>query len=283
MHNLNAATFSGGTFGTHTELPHYFCVRVKRENDMSKYYVYIHFRNDTKTPFYVGKGAVNRKNRDLQITKRSLRWKRIYDKAGRTSCRIQEFENEQDAFEYEKYLIKQIGREDLGLGPLINFTDGGEGASNPSEESRKKRGASSKKAQSTPEQKMQRSEQFKKLWADENYQAKMLAIRQSEKTKIKFSNASKKRWEQDGYREKVMAARNAVNKQRLENLRKTKSSNNHKIKMSSATASKWQCPEHRAMMIAAMNTPEAKANRSAAAKNRKTNSKLAVPYQISLF
>lgn len=40
---------------------------------------------------------------------------------------IKEFENEQEAFEYEKFLIKTIGRFDLGTGPLANKTDGGEG------------------------------------------------------------------------------------------------------------------------------------------------------------
>ena len=37
--------------------------------------------------------------------------------------------NEKEAFELEKYLIKNIGRYDLKKGPLCNFTDGGEGSS----------------------------------------------------------------------------------------------------------------------------------------------------------
>ncbi|PBN41644.1 hypothetical protein SxD43FB_20515 [Sphingobium sp. D43FB] len=36
-------------------------------------------------------------------------------------------------------LIAEIGRHDLRVGPLTNQTDGGEGASNPSEESRQRR------------------------------------------------------------------------------------------------------------------------------------------------
>lgn len=36
---------------------------------------------------------------------------------------------ESDAFDLETRLIKTIGRKDLGLGPLLNLTDGGEGES----------------------------------------------------------------------------------------------------------------------------------------------------------
>jgi hypothetical protein len=42
---------------------------------------------------------------------------------------IQYFENETDAFEAEKFLISFFGREDLGLGCLLNMTDGGDGQS----------------------------------------------------------------------------------------------------------------------------------------------------------
>ena len=42
------------------------------------------------------------------------------------------FENmsEAKAFDMESFIIKNIGREDLGLGPLCNLTDGGEGTVN---------------------------------------------------------------------------------------------------------------------------------------------------------
>ena len=36
---------------------------------------------------------------------------------------------EERAFELEKFFIKAIGREDLGAGPLVNLTDGGDGPS----------------------------------------------------------------------------------------------------------------------------------------------------------
>jgi hypothetical protein len=42
---------------------------------------------------------------------------------------IQDFESEADAFEAEKFLISYYGREDIGLGHLLNRADGGEGTS----------------------------------------------------------------------------------------------------------------------------------------------------------
>jgi hypothetical protein len=51
---------------------------------------------------------------------------------------IQEFPSEEDAFEAEKFLIAYYGRIDLGTGCLRNLTDGGEGTSNPDEETRRK-------------------------------------------------------------------------------------------------------------------------------------------------
>jgi hypothetical protein len=49
------------------------------------------------------------------------------------------FDDEADALALERLLIQTIGRHDLGTGPLTNQTDGGEGTSNPSEESRQRR------------------------------------------------------------------------------------------------------------------------------------------------
>ena len=46
--------------------------------------------------------------------------------------------DEEFAHLLEEELIAKFGRKDLGLGPLLNLTDGGEGRYNPSTEARKK-------------------------------------------------------------------------------------------------------------------------------------------------
>ncbi len=51
------------------------------------------------------------------------------------------FDAEESAHQREIELIRSIGRHNLGRGPLTNQTDGGEGVSNPSEESQKQRAA----------------------------------------------------------------------------------------------------------------------------------------------
>lgn len=89
------------------------------------YYVYLHIKLTDGTPFYVGKG----KDRRALSKKRSNWWKRVVNKYGYDIIFLEIKLTEQEATEREKYWIKRIGRKDLGLGPLVNMTDGGEGTS----------------------------------------------------------------------------------------------------------------------------------------------------------
>lgn len=98
------------------------------------YYVYLHIKADTGEPFYVGKGI---KSRASKIKDRSQFWNNIVSKHGFDIIKLEINLSEQEAFEREKYWIQRIGRRDLGLGPLVNLTDGGEGT-NKSEETIKK-------------------------------------------------------------------------------------------------------------------------------------------------
>jgi len=82
-------------------------------------------------PFYIGKGIGNRwKNLDG----RSDYFKRTINKIKENGLesivlKLKENINEYDSFVLESELINIIGRKELGKGPLLNFTDGGEGSS----------------------------------------------------------------------------------------------------------------------------------------------------------
>jgi hypothetical protein len=90
-------------------------------------------------PYYIGKGSGDRKSDHFKYAKRqrkkpSLKDKRTWDII-RDTYRdpmvsvISGNLLENDAFHKEIHLIKSIGRFDLGRGPLLNLTDGGDGGS----------------------------------------------------------------------------------------------------------------------------------------------------------
>lgn len=87
------------------------------------YYVYIHRRKTTGEVFYVGKG---KNQRAFDKHSRKLLWHRIVKKHGLIVEIIADGLQEWYALELERELIAYYGRFDLGLGSLVNFTDGGE-------------------------------------------------------------------------------------------------------------------------------------------------------------
>jgi hypothetical protein len=115
-------------------------------NAASSFYVYVLYKPDL-TPFYVGKGTGSRilnhesDARNTSLRSHKLNVIRAIHRAGRfVVYRLDAFfDQEKDALARERELITEIGRHDLGRGPLTNQTDGGEGTSNPSIESRERR------------------------------------------------------------------------------------------------------------------------------------------------
>lgn len=137
-----------GTYFTANVLLDERAVRA-RLSQVSVAYVYILCRFNG-IPFYVGKGSRNARVldhvKDARNTKNLTHKLNVIRSMARNSqaigyCMEIDFESETAALARERELIHLIGRHDLGLGPLTNQTDGGEGTSNPSEESRKRRAA----------------------------------------------------------------------------------------------------------------------------------------------
>jgi len=113
---------------------------------MNEFYTYAYLRED-RTPYYIGKGKGNR----IYSTQRS--YNQPKDKT--RIIFLKQNLTEEEAFKHEIYMIAVFGRKDLGTGILRNKTDGGEGVSNLSEETRKKKSEITRKvaASRTPEQK----------------------------------------------------------------------------------------------------------------------------------
>lgn len=89
-----------------------------------KYLVYSHTRLDKDEIFYIGIGDIKRAYRKGS---RNIHWKRIVNL---TEYRVDILHDNltwEQACEYEKKLIAKYGRRDLGKGPLVNMTDGGDG------------------------------------------------------------------------------------------------------------------------------------------------------------
>jgi hypothetical protein len=109
----------------------------------NRFYTYAYLRED-RTPYYIGKGKVNRafsSNRTINRPKDKSRI--IFLKQNLT---------EDEAFKHEIYMIAVFGRKDLGTGILHNRTDGGEGPSGAvRSEEFKIKSSESKKGKNNPQ------------------------------------------------------------------------------------------------------------------------------------
>ena len=97
---------------------------MARLNKSLIYYVYEHYRPGDTEPFGVGKGHGYRAYVKLG---RNPWWTNIINKNGFEVRFVAKNLSELDALWLENICIKGWGRADLGEGPLVNMSDGGEG------------------------------------------------------------------------------------------------------------------------------------------------------------
>ena len=94
-------------------------------------YVYIHLRDDTDAPFYVGigsdtNGKYERAYDEAPNSRKNPHWYNIVNKVGHTVIIVMDNVSWEEACVEEKRLIKHYGRVCDG-GVLVNITEGGDG------------------------------------------------------------------------------------------------------------------------------------------------------------
>ena len=92
------------------------------------YYVYEHYKKDTDQIFYVGIGKMEdgKYQRADSNIKRNPHWHSTVKKYGFDSRVVFESKSREEVCNREIELILKYGRRDLGTGPLVNKTTGGE-------------------------------------------------------------------------------------------------------------------------------------------------------------
>lgn len=151
------------------------------------HYIYSWWDPRTGLPIYIGKGTQNPTKLDPEFNRAyyivrgggNQFLKRVIDKIEKSNLKVvveifhEKFFNEEKAFAEEKHLIKKIGRRDLGKGPLLNLTDGGEGVCGHiiTESHRLKISETLR----TPKHRSRASKQLAKKMKDPEFYAKMIA------------------------------------------------------------------------------------------------------------
>jgi hypothetical protein len=175
-------------------------VALKDIDNPQGFYVYVHLRADTLEPFYVGKGEGGRAWR----TNRTPHWQNIARRHGVKTKILMDGLQEWAALEMEIELIALYGRKDNKQGPLVNFTDGGQGVSGRvlTQASRTKMSNSAKARSYSPEQKEALGLRAKKLWENPAKRNALVAKQRqfaadpenrranSERTRAYFANPS---------------------------------------------------------------------------------------------
>lgn len=213
--------------------------------------IYRHIRLDTNETFYIGIGKSEK--RAYATHDRSNLWKKVVNKSNYEVEILKRDLEWEDACDLEKALISWYGRKNLGLGPLVNLTDGGDGTLNHvvSDETRKKRSLSLKGRKRTEETKNKmrgkKSEEHRKnisesrkgkpsntkgkKQSDEHIEKRATAKRGkklSEEHRKKLSDAHKGIKPSDETRKKLSDAHKGKKKGPMSDAHKKKLSDSHK-------------------------------------------------------
>jgi hypothetical protein len=171
-------------------------------------YVYQHIRLDTNEVFYIGIGKT--KYRVFDKRSRNKYWHHIVNKAGYSVEIIFGGITWEEACQKEKELIEYYGRKDLGLGQLVNMTEGGDGSVGRmvSEELRKRMSNIIKGKKLAP-----LSKEHKQKISDTIKGKKRKPLSKEHKQKISESEKGKKI--SDESRQKMSIARRGIPKSKL--------------------------------------------------------------------
>jgi Mor family transcriptional regulator len=148
--------------------------------------VYKHTRMDNGLPFYIGIGKTIRRAKSKKS--RNKYWHNIVNKYGYNIEILHTNVSWEKSCELEKKYIKQYGRFDLCLGPLVNMTDGGEGTINISDETKDKISKSKKGINKGIPLSI---EHRKKISLSNKGKKKGIPLSDEHKSKISFSNKGK--------------------------------------------------------------------------------------------
>lgn len=226
---------------------------------MHSFYTYAHARKTDGRIFYIGKGQGKRAHCERN---RNRYWRNVVAKHGYDVQILCDWPTEDEAFDHEKLLISCF--RDMGY-ELVNLTDGGEGASNPSPETRARITASLKAAWADPERRALHSEKIKIRTADPEYRTRLSAAIKnstaSPESRDRKSKAAKNKWADPEYRVRVRKA-----------IESSLTDPKIRIKQSEATKAALADPEIRARMSKSMkkafSSPEIRARRSEAVQGR---------------
>jgi hypothetical protein len=204
--------------------------------------VYRHIRLDTNQVFYIGIGT---EKRPYSLNGRNTHWSKIVKK---TDYRVDILFDDltwEECCEKEKELISLYGRKDLGLGTLVNMTDGGEGNLGLifSEEHKKKISESQKGKTIPGEIRRKMSESHKGKTLTEEHKLKMRKPK-SEEHKLKMRKPKSKE-----HKRKLSESKKGktLTEEHKLKMRKPKSEE-HKLKLSESKKGKKRKPfteEHR--------------------------------------